>query len=46
LTELRTSLEQARAALGMSPINYYDPTIPAGSKIKADHIRELRVGVK
>lgn len=39
LTQLRTALDQARAALGLSPLAYTDPAITAGSTIvKTAHI--------
>jgi hypothetical protein len=45
--ELRTALTAARTALGLSTINYTDPTLVAGTtKVRALHIQELRSGVK
>jgi len=47
LTQLRTALDQARAALGLSPLPYTDPTIIPGSTIvKTAHIADVRNGVK
>jgi hypothetical protein len=47
LTEMRSFLDAARAVLpGIPAIQYTDPSLAAGARIKAPHIQELRNGVK
>jgi RHS repeat-associated protein len=42
IVELRARLDEARAALGLSPATYTDPGLTAGTIVKAVHIQELR----
>ena len=45
--ELRTNLDSARSALGLAALTYTDPTITQfNTTMKADHLSELRAGVK
>jgi hypothetical protein len=45
--QLRTTLDQVRAAVGVPAIAYTDPDLTAGvSLIKVAHIEQLRAGVK
>ena len=47
VTDLRSALDEARAAIGLPALTYTDPTIVGGvTGIKAAHITELRDGVK
>jgi hypothetical protein len=47
LTQLRTALDQARAALSLSTLAYTDPTLTANvTPVKAAHVNDLRNGVK
>lgn len=46
VTELRGALAAARATLGLSTPSFTDPTLGAGTSIKAVHFIELRNGVK
>src|SRR5882724_9009744 len=46
VTEMRTRLEEARSALGLSPTSYTDAGLTTGYIIKAAHIQELRDTLK
>jgi uncharacterized repeat protein (TIGR01451 family) len=46
INELRSNLDTARSTLGLPAIVYSNPTLAAGSDIRADDIREIRSGVK
>jgi hypothetical protein len=47
ITQLRTALDAARAAIGLPAMSYTNPTITGGSTaVKAAHITDLRNGVK
>ena len=46
ITELRTALNPARAALTLPAITYTDSSLAAGVTIKAAHVNQLRGGVK
>ena len=47
VNDLRTALDAARSALGLSPVTYTDPTLTPGSTIvKAVHLTDLRGGVQ
>jgi hypothetical protein len=46
VTELRTALANATAAVQLPPASYTDPTLVAGTVIKAAHVNELRGGVQ
>ena len=48
ITELRTALDAARSTptLALPAISYTDPTLSAGTRIKAAHVQELRGGTK
>ena len=45
ITELRTGLEEAYPAAGLTPPTYTDPHLAAGSTMKAVHISEIRAAV-
>jgi hypothetical protein len=46
ITELRTFLDAARAAIGVPALTYTDPSLGAGYVIKDAHIEDLRAGVR
>jgi hypothetical protein len=47
LIESRSVLDGVRAAFGLTPIVYVDPTVTAGiTVIKGSHIQQIRDGVK
>ena len=47
LTQLRSALDAARAALGLAPEEWTDPTITPGvTPAKGVHIEQLRNGVR
>jgi len=47
MTELRSALDAARAAIGLPALVYTDPTITPGSTvIKAAHVTEVRAGTQ
>jgi hypothetical protein len=46
VTELRTALANAKAAVQLPPASYTDPNLVAGTVIKAAHVNELRGGVQ
>lgn len=46
ITELRTALDAARSTLLLSTLSYTDPSLSAGTRIKAAHVQELRNGTK
>lgn len=46
ISELRSNLNAARAAIGVPALQYTDPSLPAGTLVKASHIQVLRSGVK
>jgi hypothetical protein len=46
ITELRGALDAARSTLVLPAITYIDPTLSAGTRIKAAHVQELRNGTK
>jgi hypothetical protein len=46
ITELRSALDAARSTLVLPAITYVDPTLSAGTRIKAAHVQELRNGTK
>lgn len=46
ITELRTALDAARSTLMLSTLSYTDPSLSAGTRIKAAHVQELRNGTK
>jgi hypothetical protein len=46
VTQMRSFLDAARAAIGVAPFQYTDPTPTVGSTIKASDIQDLRAGVK
>ena len=46
ITELRAALDPALTALGLSAGGWTDPTLTAGTPIKAVHIQEIRNRVK
>jgi len=46
ITELRSSLDEARSDLDLTAMQYTDPALTVGDTVKAAHIRELRAGVK
>jgi hypothetical protein len=46
ITELRTALDAARSTLLLSALSYTDPSLSAGTRIKAAHVQELRNGTK
>jgi len=45
ITQLRTAINIARAAVGLSAFAFTDPSLAAGNTIKAIHITELRTAV-
>lgn len=46
ITELRTALDAARSTLVLPALTYVDPTLSAGTRIKAAHVQDLRNGTK
>ena len=46
ITELRSNLDAARNALGLTVPPYTDPALATSNIIKAVHIRDLRSRVK
>lgn len=46
ITELRAALDAARSTLLLSTLSYTDPSLSAGTRIKAAHVQELRNGTK
>jgi hypothetical protein len=46
VTELRSSLDQARNLLGLPAMTYSDPALAAGDVIKAVHFQEIRNALK
>lgn len=47
VNDLRSNLDAARTALGLSPMSYTDSSMTGGTTIvKATHLNELRTGVK
>ena len=45
IIDLRTALSQAYAAEGVTPPPYTDPTLGAGTTMKAAHIAEIRAAI-
>ena len=46
IQELRTSLDAARNAIGLAAIAYADPSLAAGTPVRASHVTQLRNGTQ
>jgi hypothetical protein len=45
ITQLRTAVNAARAAVGLAAFTFTDPALAVGARVKAVHITELRTAV-